>query len=85
MQFGVYTFVETRRDPRTGEPVDLDRSFADLIEQIELADRVGLDVFGVGEHHRADYAVSAPAVLSGRRRGAHQAHSLNQRGHRLVV
>src|SRR5271165_2360026 len=62
MEFGVYTFVETRRDPRTGEPVEVDRAFADLIQQMELADRVGLDVLGVREHHRADYAVSAPAV-----------------------
>ncbi len=62
MQFGAYTFVETRRDPLTGEPVDVDKAFADVIEQIELADRVGLDVFGLGEHHRPDYAVSAPAV-----------------------
>ncbi len=62
MQFGAYTFVETRRDPRAGEPVDVDKSFADVMEQIELADRVGLDVFGLGEHHRPDYAVSAPAV-----------------------
>jgi alkanesulfonate monooxygenase SsuD/methylene tetrahydromethanopterin reductase-like flavin-dependent oxidoreductase (luciferase family) len=52
MQFGVYTFVETRRDPRTGEPVDVDKSFADVMEQAKLADRVGLDVFGLGEHHR---------------------------------
>src|ERR1700678_1057114 len=62
MQFGAYTFVETRRDPVTGEPVDVEKAFADVIEQIELADRVGLDVFGLGEHHRPDYAVSAPAV-----------------------
>jgi alkanesulfonate monooxygenase SsuD/methylene tetrahydromethanopterin reductase-like flavin-dependent oxidoreductase (luciferase family) len=62
MQFGAYTFVETRLDPATGEPVDVDKAFADVIEQIELADRVGLDVFGLGEHHRPDYAVSAPAV-----------------------
>ena len=48
--------------PLTGEPVDVDKSFADVLEQIELADRVGLDVFGLGEHHRPDYAVSAPAV-----------------------
>jgi alkanesulfonate monooxygenase SsuD/methylene tetrahydromethanopterin reductase-like flavin-dependent oxidoreductase (luciferase family) len=59
MQFGAYTFVETRRDPTTGEPVDVDKAFANVIEQIELADRVGLDVFGLGEHHRPDYAVSA--------------------------
>jgi alkanesulfonate monooxygenase SsuD/methylene tetrahydromethanopterin reductase-like flavin-dependent oxidoreductase (luciferase family) len=62
MQFGAYTFVETRRDPRTGKPVDVDTTFANVIEQIELADHVGIDVFGLGEHHRPDYAVSAPAV-----------------------
>src|ERR1700688_495145 len=62
MQFGAYTFVETKRDPATGEPVDVEKAFADVIEQVELADRVGLDVFGLGEHHRPDYAVSAPAV-----------------------
>ena len=36
--------------------------FAHLVEEMELADQVGLDVFGVGEHHRPDYAVSSPAV-----------------------
>src|SRR5579871_5837653 len=63
MEFGVYTFVETRRDPTTGEPVGVDETFANLLQQIELADRVGLDVFGLGEHHRPDYAVSAPTVV----------------------
>src|SRR5271157_824 len=62
MEFGVYTFVETRRNPLTGEPVGLEQTFANVMEQIEFADRVGLDVFGLGEHHRPDYAVSAPAV-----------------------
>lgn len=38
---------------------------ADLIEEIELADQLGLDVFGIGEHHRPDYAVSSPAVILG--------------------
>src|SRR5271165_6450981 len=63
MEFGAYTFVETRRDSSTGEPAGVDKSFADVMEQVELADRVGLDVFGLGEHHRPDYAVSAPAVV----------------------
>ena len=36
---------------------------ADLLEEIELADQVGLDVFGVGEHHRPEFTVSAPAVV----------------------
>jgi probable LLM family oxidoreductase len=63
MQFGVYTFVETKRDPDTGRPIDVAQTFSDLLEQIALADQVGLDVFGVGEHHRVDFAVSSPAVV----------------------
>ena len=63
MQIGVYTFVETRADPNTGRPTDSAGVFADLLEEIELADGLGLDVFGVGEHHRPDFMVSAPAVV----------------------
>ena len=62
MEIGIYTFAETRVDPATGEQLDAGQRVRDLIEEIELADRVGLDVFGVGEHHRPDYAVSSPAV-----------------------
>src|ERR1700761_4732698 len=62
MQLGIYTFGETRVDPDTGRPVDAGQRLRDQIEEIELADAVGLDVFGLGEHHRPDYAVSAPAV-----------------------
>jgi probable LLM family oxidoreductase len=63
MKIGVYTFVETRVDPRSGQPIDSAQVFADLLEEIELADRIGLDVFGVGEHHRPDFMVSSPAVV----------------------
>jgi probable LLM family oxidoreductase len=63
MQIGIYTFAETTPDPRTGRTVSAAQRLRDLIEEIELADQVGLDVFGVGEHHRPDYAVSAPAVV----------------------
>jgi probable LLM family oxidoreductase len=63
MEIGVYTFADTTPDPRTGEPPSAARRLRDLIEEIELADQVGLDVFGVGEHHRPDFAVSAPAVV----------------------
>jgi len=62
MEFGVYTFVETRRDSDTGRPIAVERTLAETMAEIELADRVGLDVFALGEHHRPDYAVSAPAV-----------------------
>jgi probable LLM family oxidoreductase len=62
MELGIYTFAEVVPDPVTGETVSAEQRLRDLIEEIELADQVGLDVFGVGEHHRPDFAVSAPAV-----------------------
>ncbi len=63
MQIGVYTFADTTPDPRTGHVVSPAQRLRNLIEEIELADQVGLDVFGVGEHHRPDFAVSSPAVV----------------------
>jgi len=63
MEIGIYTFAETSFDPATGRQVDAGGRLRDLLEEIDLADQVGLDVFGVGEHHRADYAVSAPAIV----------------------
>src|SRR5215210_4225606 len=62
MELGVYTFAELSPDPDTGRAVDAGRRLRDLVEEMELADQVGLDVFGVGEHHRPDFAVSSPAV-----------------------
>lgn len=63
MELGVYTFAEATPDPETGKIVSPQRRLVDLLEEIELADQVGLDVFGIGEHHRPDYVVSAPAVV----------------------
>jgi len=63
MELGIYTFAETTPDPRTGQIISSAQRLRDLIEEIELADQVGLDVFGVSEHHRPDFAVSAPAVV----------------------
>ena len=63
MEVGVYTFAELRRDPAAGERIDAAQRIRDLMEEIALADQVGLDVFGVGEHHRPDFVVSAPAVV----------------------
>jgi probable LLM family oxidoreductase len=65
MELGLYTFADVGADPETGRTVGPAERLKNLIEEIELADQVGLDVFGVGEHHRADYAVSAPAVVLG--------------------
>lgn len=57
------TFVETTPDPRTGKTISQAERIREVVEEIILADEVGLDVFGVGEHHRPDYAASAPAVI----------------------
>ncbi|MEP7384527.1 MAG: LLM class flavin-dependent oxidoreductase, partial [Gemmatimonadota bacterium] len=63
MELGIYTFAETTPDPSTGITVSTHQRLHDLMEEIVLADQVGLDVFGVGEHHRTDFAVSSPAVV----------------------
>ena len=63
MELGIYTFAETTPDPHTGRTISPRERLRDLLEEIELADQVGLDVFGVGEHHRPEFAVSAPAVV----------------------
>ena len=62
MEIGVYTFGDVPPTSEGRAAVEGQR-LRDLIEEVELADQVGLDVYGVGEHHRADYAISAPAVV----------------------
>jgi probable LLM family oxidoreductase len=57
MQIGVYSFGDTNQE------IGAARRLGDLLEEIELADQVDLDVFGVGEHHRPDYAASVPAIV----------------------
>jgi len=62
MELGIYTFGELTADA-AGRTISAEERLRDLVEEIELADQVGLDVFGVGEHHRPDFTVSAPAVV----------------------
>jgi probable LLM family oxidoreductase len=62
MELGIYSFGET--DPRrASDPRVAAQRVQELIEEIELADQVGLDVFGLGEHHRPDFVVSSPSVI----------------------
>ncbi|ADM72567.1 Alkanal monooxygenase alpha chain [Paenibacillus polymyxa E681] len=63
MEIGISTFVETTPDTQTGEVISHAQRIREVVEEIVLADQVGLDVYGVGEHHRKDYAASAPAVI----------------------
>lgn len=63
MQIGIDSFVEMTPDPATGLHRRSRPTRPPLIEEIELADQVGLDVFGIGEHHRPEFVASAPAVI----------------------
>ncbi|SDX67163.1 probable oxidoreductase, LLM family [Paenibacillus sp. CF384] len=63
MEIGISTFLEATNDLTTGKAVNHAERLRHAVEEIVLADQVGLDVYGVGEHHRLDYAGSAPAIV----------------------
>jgi probable LLM family oxidoreductase len=65
MEIGVYTFADLGTHPLTKQSISPYQRMQNLMEEIELADQLGLDVFALGEHHRPDYLVSAPAVVLG--------------------
>lgn len=63
MELGITTFAETMPHPQTGETPSHGERLRQVLDEIVLAEEVGLDVFGVGEHYRPDFASSAPAVV----------------------
>ena len=63
MELGIYTFVENTPIHGTGERLPPADRLKNLLEEIELADQTGLDVFAIGEHHREEYIASAPTIL----------------------
>jgi probable LLM family oxidoreductase len=63
MELGLYTFAESGWNEATGVLPPAAPRMRDLLEEAELADQLGLEVFGVGEHHRPDFVVSTPAVV----------------------
>jgi probable LLM family oxidoreductase len=63
MQIGIDSFAAIVSDPETGLTLSPAERLGNLLEEIELADQVGLDSFGVGEHHREEYLDSAPVVI----------------------
>src|SRR6056297_3892314 len=62
-ELGLYSFVENTPDPASGRRRAPEARIRELLEEVQLADRVGLDVFAIGEHHREEYLASAPDVL----------------------
>lgn len=62
MEIGIYSLADVCANPHTGKTISTEQRMNDLMEAAKLADEAGLDVFGLGEHHRLDYAVSTPPV-----------------------
>lgn len=62
-ELGITTFAEVMPNPKTNEIISYDERIRQVVDEIELADHVGLDFFGVGEHHRRDFAASAPHMI----------------------
>jgi len=63
MELGITTFAETYPDPKTGGTISHGERLRQVLDEIVLAEEVGLEVYGVGEHHRHDFASSSPAVV----------------------
>lgn len=63
LQIGIDSFVASISDPATGLAISPADRIQNLLAEIELADQVGLDSFGIGEHHRSEYLDSAPVVI----------------------
>ena len=62
-EIGLFTFGELTADPATGQPIAPQKRLREFVELAKLADEAGLHVFGVGEHHRPDFAIASPAVV----------------------
>lgn len=63
MELGTYTFVDLSANPDGGEKISPLERYQNLMEEVDLAEQVGLDIFGIGEHHRPDLLASSPAVV----------------------
>src|SRR5688572_24970669 len=65
IEYGIMTFADMPLSSGDERGKQGHQRMQELLEEVKLADELGLDVFGVGEHHRPDYAVSAPPVVLG--------------------
>src|SRR3982750_1744101 len=63
MEIGIDSFAAILPDPQTGKLPSATGRMADLLEEVEVADQAGLDAFGIGEHHRAEFLDSAPTII----------------------
>src|ERR1700709_1327769 len=63
MELGISTFGEVHPDYGSGNAIHAHKRVQELLEEVKLADEVGLDVYAFGEHHRPDFVVSAPEIF----------------------
>ena len=82
MEIGLDSFVAATIDSKTGQAIEPARHLNELLDAITLADEVGLDAFGIGEHHRQEFLDSAPPRHPGRGGCSNQADPPNQCGDR---
>ncbi|WP_291122080.1 LLM class flavin-dependent oxidoreductase [Empedobacter sp. UBA7620] len=63
MELGIGMFGDLHIDSKTGYTQTPQQRMSEIIEEVKLMDEIGLDFFGIGEHHRPDYAVSSPEII----------------------
>ena len=63
MEIGIDSFAAAKLSDDKQTAVNSKHSLAELLERMEFADKVGLDIFGIGEHHRKEFLDSAPALI----------------------
>ena len=83
MQIGIDSFAAAISDPATGLTFTPVERIQNLLAEMQLADEVGLDLFGIGEHHRAEFLDSAPVVILAAAAGSHPEHSTYKCSHGL--
>ncbi len=77
-EIGIYSLAEILEDPFSRYIPSFSQKINEMIQMADYADKLGLDLFGVGEHHRLDYAVSSPqVVLSSLRKEQNKLNSLH--------
>jgi alkanesulfonate monooxygenase SsuD/methylene tetrahydromethanopterin reductase-like flavin-dependent oxidoreductase (luciferase family) len=65
LEIGIYSFADITPNWRSGHSISVEQRFTEIVAAAKLADEAGLDLFGIGEHHRLDIAISAtPVVLA---------------------
>jgi len=63
VELGISTFGDVQPDGVAGKAIHAHQRVQELLEEVKLADEVGLDVFAFGEHHRPDFVISAPEIM----------------------